>query len=228
MRDGAHRDFARPAHSTRCRRGRYYLYMMLPAIIVLACITLYPFFWLIWMSLHDVDVGAAGDKWNDFKNLDPPRPRREVHRWLVPARQVQRHVHGRRSRARRGAGGDPQPVALREDPGHDLPDADDDGAGGCRSGLVLPLQLDLRLVPLADAERGHSSAPSRSWADPSTAMLGHRHRRHLAMDTADHPDHPGRPEAGAARPARGEHGRRRRRDPQLLRRSPCPISTRSC
>ena len=47
---------------------RYYLYMMLPAIIVLACITIYPFFWLIWMSLHDVDVGAAADKWNNFRN----------------------------------------------------------------------------------------------------------------------------------------------------------------
>jgi multiple sugar transport system permease protein len=47
---------------------RYYFYMMLPAIVVLACITIYPFFWLIWMSLHDVDVGAAADKWNDFKN----------------------------------------------------------------------------------------------------------------------------------------------------------------
>jgi multiple sugar transport system permease protein len=35
---------------------------------VLACITIYPFFWLVWMSLHDVDVGAAADKWNDFKN----------------------------------------------------------------------------------------------------------------------------------------------------------------
>jgi multiple sugar transport system permease protein len=47
---------------------RYYFYMMLPAIVVLACITIYPFFWLVWMSLHDVDVGAAADKWNDFKN----------------------------------------------------------------------------------------------------------------------------------------------------------------
>ena len=68
------------SHSIPLPSRRYYLYMMLPAIIVLACITIYPFFWLIWMSLHDVDVGAAGDKWNDFKNLDPPRPRREVHR----------------------------------------------------------------------------------------------------------------------------------------------------
>lgn len=41
---------------------------MLPAIIVLACITIYPFFWLIWMSLHKVDPGAAGDTWNEFKN----------------------------------------------------------------------------------------------------------------------------------------------------------------
>ena len=47
---------------------RYYFYLMLPAIVVLACITIYPFFWLIWMSLHNVDVGAAGDSWNDFKN----------------------------------------------------------------------------------------------------------------------------------------------------------------
>jgi multiple sugar transport system permease protein len=40
---------------------------MLPAIIVLACITIYPFFWLIWMSLHDVEVGGA-DTWNNFRN----------------------------------------------------------------------------------------------------------------------------------------------------------------
>ncbi len=47
---------------------RYYLYLMLPAIIVLACITIYPFFWLIYMSLHSVDIGGAGDVWNEFKN----------------------------------------------------------------------------------------------------------------------------------------------------------------
>ncbi len=49
-------------------KQRYYLYLMLPAIIVLACITIYPFFWLIYMSLHSVDVGGAGDVWNEFKN----------------------------------------------------------------------------------------------------------------------------------------------------------------
>lgn len=47
---------------------RHYFYLMLPAIVVLACITIYPFLWLIWMSLHKVDIGGAGDVWNNFKN----------------------------------------------------------------------------------------------------------------------------------------------------------------
>ncbi len=47
---------------------RYYFYLMAPAVIVLACITIYPFFWLIYMSLHKVGLGAEADKWNDFKN----------------------------------------------------------------------------------------------------------------------------------------------------------------
>lgn len=46
---------------------RYYLWLILPAVIVLACITLYPFFWLIWMSLHKVDM-LSGDMWNNFAN----------------------------------------------------------------------------------------------------------------------------------------------------------------
>jgi multiple sugar transport system permease protein len=68
MRDGARVISRVPSRLNELPSRRYYLYMMLPAIIVLACITIYPFFWLIWMSLHDVDVGAASDKWNDFKN----------------------------------------------------------------------------------------------------------------------------------------------------------------
>ena len=47
--------------------NRYYLWLILPAVIVLACITLYPFFWLIWMSFHKVDV-LKGDVWNNFAN----------------------------------------------------------------------------------------------------------------------------------------------------------------
>jgi len=34
--------------------SRYYLWLMAPALILLAAISLYPFFWLIWMSLQNV------------------------------------------------------------------------------------------------------------------------------------------------------------------------------
>ncbi len=40
---------------------RYYFYLMAPAIAVLAFISLYPFFWLIFLSLQDVDIG--GGEW---------------------------------------------------------------------------------------------------------------------------------------------------------------------
>lgn len=48
---------------------RYYFYLMAPAVVILACITIYPFFWLIYMSLHKVGLGAEADRWNDFKNF---------------------------------------------------------------------------------------------------------------------------------------------------------------
>ncbi|MGF1624460.1 MAG: carbohydrate ABC transporter permease [Alphaproteobacteria bacterium] len=48
--------------------NRFYWILMLPAIILLACISLYPFFWLIYMSLHSVgDLGDV-DSWNNFRN----------------------------------------------------------------------------------------------------------------------------------------------------------------
>ena len=34
---------------------------------LLACISLYPFFWMIYMSLHDVELGSA--VWNNFENF---------------------------------------------------------------------------------------------------------------------------------------------------------------
>ncbi len=68
MRDGVRVIDAAPKVLNPTPSRAYYFYLMMPAIIVLACITIYPFFWLIWMSLHDVDVGAASDKWNDFRN----------------------------------------------------------------------------------------------------------------------------------------------------------------
>src|SRR5690606_2020090 len=47
---------------------RFYWVMMLPAIILLACISLYPFFWLIYMSLHSVGEMGQIEGWNDFRN----------------------------------------------------------------------------------------------------------------------------------------------------------------
>lgn len=45
---------------------RYYLYLMAPAIAILAFISLYPFFWLIILSFQDVDI--SGGEWVGFKN----------------------------------------------------------------------------------------------------------------------------------------------------------------
>ena len=46
---------------------RYYFWLMAPAILVLAFISIYPFFWMIYMSLHDVDIGKV--EWNNFENF---------------------------------------------------------------------------------------------------------------------------------------------------------------
>jgi len=45
----------------------YYFWLMMPAIVVLAFISIYPFFWMIYMSLHDVDIGKI--EWNNFENF---------------------------------------------------------------------------------------------------------------------------------------------------------------
>ncbi len=44
----------------------YYYWLLAPAIVLLAAISLYPFFWMIYMSLNDVEVGSI--KWNNFAN----------------------------------------------------------------------------------------------------------------------------------------------------------------
>ncbi len=44
----------------------YYYWLMAPAILLLAAISLYPFFWMIYMSLNDVQIGSI--KWNNFAN----------------------------------------------------------------------------------------------------------------------------------------------------------------
>ncbi len=44
----------------------YYYWLLAPAVILLAAISLYPFFWMIYMSLHNVDIGVI--EWNNFQN----------------------------------------------------------------------------------------------------------------------------------------------------------------
>lgn len=49
---------------------RYLLWLMLPAIIVLAGISIYPFFWLIYMSLHEVQLAPGkSDVWAGVDNF---------------------------------------------------------------------------------------------------------------------------------------------------------------
>ena len=51
-----------PESTNKAPSKRFHLYLMAPAIILLASITIYPFFWLIYMSLHKVKLGPAKDK----------------------------------------------------------------------------------------------------------------------------------------------------------------------
>jgi multiple sugar transport system permease protein len=61
---------------------RYYFLLMAPAILVLAFISIYPFFWMIYMSLHDVDIGKI--EWNNFANyLKLPNDTRYIMGWLL-------------------------------------------------------------------------------------------------------------------------------------------------
>ena len=60
----------------------YFYWLMAPAILLLACISLYPFFWMIYMSLHEVDIGSA--VWNNFENFTKlPSDTRYVQGWVL-------------------------------------------------------------------------------------------------------------------------------------------------
>lgn len=56
-----------PAKLNPLPSKRYYYLLMAPALALLAFISLYPFFWMIYMSLHDVEIGSV--VWNDFENF---------------------------------------------------------------------------------------------------------------------------------------------------------------
>jgi multiple sugar transport system permease protein len=64
--DGARTIEYVPADRNPARSKSYYWLLMAPAIIVLAAITIYPFFWLIWMSLH----ADSGDTFVGLKNFE--------------------------------------------------------------------------------------------------------------------------------------------------------------
>ncbi|MFN4143281.1 carbohydrate ABC transporter permease [Aestuariivirga sp.] len=58
---------AEPASVNPPASKAYYFLLMAPAILVLAFISIYPFFWMIYMSLHEVDIGKI--EWNNFENF---------------------------------------------------------------------------------------------------------------------------------------------------------------
>jgi multiple sugar transport system permease protein len=60
-----------PARLNEPRPQRYYLYMMLPALVLLAAISIYPFFWMIYMSLHEVQLAPnKPDVWVGLRNFE--------------------------------------------------------------------------------------------------------------------------------------------------------------
>lgn len=69
-REGARTVEYGPVARNPASSRRYYLWLMLPAILVLAAISLYPFVWMVWMSLHRAEVGAAQDAWVGFRNFE--------------------------------------------------------------------------------------------------------------------------------------------------------------
>lgn len=60
---------AAPASLNVAPPQRYYAYLLAPAILLLAAISLYPFFWLIYMSLHQVSMSPnQPDVWVGLAN----------------------------------------------------------------------------------------------------------------------------------------------------------------
>jgi multiple sugar transport system permease protein len=59
-----------PPRTNPVASRRYYFYLMAPALLLLAAISLYPFFWLIYMSLHEVQLAPnQPDAWVGLANF---------------------------------------------------------------------------------------------------------------------------------------------------------------
>jgi multiple sugar transport system permease protein len=61
-------DYTPTAHN-KAQSKWFYFYLAAPAISLLAAISIYPFLWLIYMSLHKVGFGAAPDIYVGFKSF---------------------------------------------------------------------------------------------------------------------------------------------------------------
>jgi multiple sugar transport system permease protein len=71
-----------PANRNRAPSKIYYFWLMAPAVVLLLCISIYPFVWLIVMSL--MDVGIADQKWNNFENyIRLAKDARYLSGWLL-------------------------------------------------------------------------------------------------------------------------------------------------
>jgi multiple sugar transport system permease protein len=76
-------EYVPPAHNPVLSR-RYYLWLMLPAVLVLAAISLYPFFWMVYMGLHRAEVGAANDAFVGLANFERlGRDQKFLNGWLL-------------------------------------------------------------------------------------------------------------------------------------------------
>lgn len=58
-----------PAAYNKVKKKWFYFWLAAPAIALLAAITIYPFFWLIYMSLHKVGFGRVPDVFVGLKNF---------------------------------------------------------------------------------------------------------------------------------------------------------------
>jgi multiple sugar transport system permease protein len=65
---GFHASKQKPGAFNKAPSKLFYVYLMAPAIALLAAITIYPFLWLVYMSLHKVKLGPAPDKWFGLGN----------------------------------------------------------------------------------------------------------------------------------------------------------------
>jgi multiple sugar transport system permease protein len=73
---------AEPASINPAASKGYYFWLMAPAIALLAFISIYPFIWMIYMSLHDVEIGKV--EWNNFANfIKLPGDSRFIQGWLL-------------------------------------------------------------------------------------------------------------------------------------------------